>query len=109
MAGNVSNCPRNITVSDHVYVVRDTTFFYHSCFSDQNVIYRVADCVTRIETEQNEPQCAQFCEEFSQVLPSVYFAISFLSLLCCLGVFATYFSFPRLRQSGYSSKVFLYR
>ena len=107
MEGDV--CSRDFNVSDKTYTVRNITFFYDSCFSDRDVIERVADCVVRIETLENEPQCAQFCYEFSTVLPPIYVAISCLSLVCCLGVFATYFSFPRLRQSGYSSRVFLYR
>lgn len=47
-----------------------------------------------------------FCRDFSH-LPTVYFACSCLSALCCFIVFLTFYMFPRL--SGYSSNVFLFR
>lgn len=49
----------------------------------------------------------QFCSDFDQIVPVVYFAFSLLSAVSCLWVVATYKLFPRL--SGYSSRVFLIR
>lgn len=102
-------CAANSSVSNSTYIVRNTTYFHQSCVEERDAVGLVAECIRRIQSAPNEPQCAQFCDEFPRVLPWVYFGISCLSLICCLGVFVTYFSFPRLRQSGYSSKVFLYR
>ena len=103
-------CTANSSVSNSTYTVRNTTYFYQSCVEERDAIGLVVECIRRIgENAPHEPQCAQFCDDFPRVLPWIYLGISCLSLICCLGVFVTYFSFPRLRQSGYSSKVFLYR
>lgn len=102
-------CTANSSVSNSTYTVRNTTYIYRSCVEESDAVELVVECIGRIKNAQHELQCAQFCDKFPGVLPWVYFGISCLSLLCCLGVFVTYFSFPRLRHSGYSSKVFLYR
>ncbi len=52
--------------------------------------------------------CSQFCKEFTS-LPFIYLGVSVVSALCCSLVFLTYLCLPRLRQTGYSSKVFLNR
>lgn len=95
--------------SNNTFMLDNHTYFYQPCVGNSSTaVGYMVDCINRIEST-NETQCAQFCETFPRVLPATYVGISCLSALCCLGVFATYFSFPRLRQSGYSSKVFLYR
>ena len=110
LAMAVDVCNASSTVGNFTFKVLNVTYFYQSCMGrDADAVGLVADCIRRIQTPENEPQCAQFCEDFQRLLPRVYAAISCVSLICCLGVFVTYFSFPRLRQSGYSSKVFLYR
>lgn len=53
--------------------------------------------------------CTQFCHSFRDVLPFTYLGISLVSAVCCVLVFFTYLCMPRLRQTGYSSKVFLNR
>ena len=50
-----------------------------------------------------------FCSEFEKYIPSVYLSFSAVSAVCCCGVFITYFCFPKFKQTGTSSKVFLYR
>ena len=86
-------------------------YFYQPCVgSDDEVAEMVGNCYKCYEKYSNETlSCTQFCDKFPAVLPPIYFGVSFLSAICCLGVVATYFCFPRLRRSGYSSKVFLYR
>ena len=96
----------------NTYVVQKTRYFYQPCVADSNTRYnRVVECLA-CSRNANQPEalrCSQFCDKFESVLPPIYGSISGLSALCCVGVFLTYFSLPRLRQSGYSSKVFLYR
>lgn len=53
--------------------------------------------------------CTQFCSTFDAVLPYTYLGVSVVSAICCMLVFLTYLCMPRLRQTGYSSKVFLNR
>ena len=86
-------------------------YFYQPCVgSDNDAALTVRNCVACYRDYSNRTlSCAQFCDKFESVLPWVYFTVSLVSMICCLGVFVTYCSFPRLRRSGYSSKVFLYR
>ena len=88
----------------------EVEYFYQPCvFSDEEASDTARSCRHCFTNSNRTLSCAQFCDKFGTVLPYVYFSVSLLSALCCLGVFVTYFSFPRLRRSGYSSKVFLYR
>lgn len=97
------------------FMLDNTTYFYQDCvWTLREAVRSMIECLHRIELLKTRPnvtvpQCAQFCVSFSDALPAIYGAFSCLSLLCCLGVFITYFIFPRLRQSGYSSKVFIRR
>ena len=94
----------------NTYVVNKTHYFYQPCVTLIGSSERynlVKDCLTCNRSEAL--RCSQFCDKFESVLPPIYGSISGLSALCCLGVFLTYFALPRLRRSGYSSKVFLYR
>ena len=86
-------------------------YFYHTCtWSIDCVVNLTSDCLNRtVSASSSEIQCAPFCVTFRDALPAIYGVVSCLSLLSCLGVFTTYYVFPRLRQSGYSSKVFLFR
>lgn len=67
------------------------------------------DCASKISANCTNNSCRQFCRDFKDVLPFTYMSFSFVSALCCLIVFGTYFAMPRLRRTGYSSKVFLNR
>lgn len=89
----------------------DVRYFYQPCVgSDEEATLTVRNCKDCYGNYSNQSlACFQFCDKFESVLPLVYFSLSLVSAICCLGVFATYFTFPRLRRSGYSSKVFLYR
>lgn len=73
--------------------------------ANQNMIMFCND----LSLNKTGPQCSLFCDEFPCVIPFVYFGCSILSALCCCLVLTTYFCMPRLRQTGYSSKVFLNR
>lgn len=66
-------------------------------------------CTSRGDDINSSVRCSQFCEDFPSKIPYVYLGFSVLSAVCCILVFLTYFCMPRLRQSGYSSKVFLNR
>lgn len=107
---------RNCNWSDFDYptthVVQNTHYFYQPCVTDlgerYNHIYECLAC-NRNGNQSETLRCSQFCDRFESVLPPIYGGISGLSALCCVGVFLTYFGLPRLRRSGYSSKVFLYR
>ena len=66
--------------------------------------YKCAELITRNCTTD-----VQFCDDFKRILPYIYMAFSCFSALCCVVVFITYFGLPRLRRTGYSSKVFLNR
>jgi hypothetical protein len=91
------------------FTLDGTDYFYQSCsWKRSEVVNTMVDCLHRTE-QDNSTQCAQFCGSFRDILPHVYGTFSCVSLLCCLGVFITYYTFPRLQQSGYSSKVFLRR
>lgn len=117
MVGNATQCSRDLdsNTTDDKFMLNSTTYFYQGCvWKRSDAVSLMIECLHRIElldTSANVtvPQCAQFCGSFRDALPAIYGAFSCLSLLCCLGVFITYFVFPRLQQSGYSSKVFLYR
>ena len=103
----------NMTRND--FMLDKTDYFYQGCsWSRSDVIKTMIDCLNRSDQLNSNPgenitQCAQFCRSFRDTLPHVYGAFSCVSLLCCLGVFVTYYTFPRLQQSGYSSKVFIRR
>ena len=93
-------------------MVNETRYFYQPCvehsFVEGELLDRVRECQDCVNVS-NHSRCFQFCKDFEQILPPLYGSISGLSALCCFGVFLTYFGLPRLRMSGYSSKVFLYR
>ena len=92
------------------YLIGNTTYFYKPCVDSRNVSsVNVHACYQCRGLSNRTVQCAQFCEEFRTILPYVYLVVSCLSALCSLGVFGTYLVLPRLRKTGYSSKVFLYR
>ena len=98
------------------YVVDETCYFYQPCvnnltaeFAEGELLDRVRECLDYNNYSRNHSRCFQFCDGFERILPPIYGSISCLSALCCFGVFLTYFGLPRLRISGYSSKVFLYR
>ena len=90
------------------YVVKEYRYFYQPCVGKGDLIARVRECLV-CNRVSNQSRCFQFCDTFESVLPPIYGGISSLSALCCMGVFLTYLGLPRLRRSGYSSKVFLYR
>ena len=94
------------------YVVQNVYYFYQPCVTDLGERYNhINECLVCNRNLSNQPEtlrCSQFCDKFESVLPPIYGSISALSVLCCVGVFLTYFGLPRLRRSGYSSKVFLY-
>lgn len=94
-----------------VFTIGKVGYFYQPCVgNDNDAAKNVRNCHNCYLNYSNRTVgCFQFCENFETVLPPIYFSLSCLSALCCLGVFVTYFSLPRLRRSGYSSKVFLYR
>ena len=110
-----TQCSPNVTYIKHDnFTLDNTTYFYQSCsWRSSEVIESMISCLRRVElysnTDADVAQCAPFCRSFRDALPHIYGAFSCLSLLCCLGVFMTYYIFPRLQQSGYSSKVFLRR
>ena len=93
------------------YPIGKTHYFYQPCVGSRDeAAQTVKNCWNCYTNYSNQTlACFQFCDKFEAILPPVYFSLSVISALCCLGVFATYFTFPRLRRSGYSSKVFLYR
>ena len=92
------------------YKIDSTLYVHQPCVLSSNQSYNnIKSCHSCERLTNRSVRCAQFCERFGQVLPPVYASISSLSALCCLGVVLTYIIFPRLRQTGYSSKVFLYR
>lgn len=101
------------TVTDTNFTLGNTKYFYQDCsWNVSNVVDKMIDCLNLVDNCGNNvdvAQCAQFCRLFPRALPHIYGAFSCLSLLCCLGVFITYYIFPRMQQSGYSSRVFLYR
>ena len=95
---------------DNNYTIKDQTFFYQSCVSDYKTAAEVVNnCTILKNTSGDSDQCVQFCNRFPEYIPNIYLGVSCLSAFCCMWVFVTYFALPRLRQSGYSSKVFLYR
>ena len=108
-------CSPNVTyIKPDNFTLENTIYFYQSCsWSSSEVVELMIKCLRRVELYSNTgadvAQCAPFCRSFRDVLPHIYGTVSCLSLLCCLGVFMTYYIFPRLQQSGYSSKVFLRR
>lgn len=72
------------------------------------------DCVWNYSAAMNLEKCCgnssrQFCKEFRDIIPYTYMGFSILSSTCCMLVFITYLSMSRLRQTGYSSKIFLNR
>ena len=75
------------------------------CVSNYNKAVNLSSCCNSTWGADN---CSQFCNKFRH-LPQLYLGVSVLSALCCLLVFLTYLCLPRLRQTGYSSKVFLNR
>ena len=88
----------------------EVRYFYQPCVvSDEEVINIARNCRHCFTNSNKTLSCAQFCDKFEAILPPIYLSVSLLSAICCLGVFVTYFTFPRLQRSGYSSKVFLYR
>ena len=94
------------------YIVEETRYFYQPCVNNLSAEYvegELLDLVRECLDCNNHSRCFQFCDGFERILPPIYGSISCLSALCCFGVFLTYFGLPRLRISGYSSKVFLYR
>lgn len=114
MAMDDSQCYPEVTgIVPENFTLDNTSYFYQDCsWRSSDVVDSMIRCLRRVEllnTSADVAQCAQFCGSFRDALPSIYGAFSCLSLLCCLGVFLTYYIFPRLRQSGYSSKVFLRR
>ncbi len=115
MAMDGDECYPNVTDMDIDFTLDNTHYVYQGCcWKRSDVVQAMIRCLHRVElvnsnTSANVTQCAQFCGSFPHILPHVYGAFSCVSLLCCLGVFITYYTFPRLQQSGYSSKVFLRR
>ena len=107
--------PRNVTDTCSVpdnFTLDNTKYFYQDCsWNVSDVVETMIECLNRTNSNNivDVAQCAQFCRSFPHALPHIYGAFSCLSLLCCLGVFITYYIFPRMQQSGYSSRVFLYR
>ena len=71
------------------------------------------DCVwnytAAMDLANNNTTSRQFCKQFKDILPYTYMGFSILSSTCCILVFVTYISMSRLRQTGYSSKIFLNR
>ena len=99
----------NLTTHDF-YNIGNTKYFYLPCVSNRNESYQlIKHCFNCNSSTNSTLLCAQFCDKFEEILPLIYLYFSCLSAVCCLGVFATYLLLPRLRQSGYSSKVFLHR
>ena len=116
MAMDGPECSPNFTDIVPNFTLDDTDYFYQNCsWKRSDAVKAMIDCLNRADQVNSNTsaadiaQCAQFCGSFRDVLPHVYGAFSCVSLLCCLGVFITYYTFPRLQQSGYSSKVFLRR
>ena len=92
------------------YSIDGVSYFHQPCVSSNNQSYQNILHCKGIENASNySMQCSQFCDCFREYVPHVYSSVSAVSALCCLGVFLTYTIFPRLRRSGYSSKIFLYR
>ena len=74
-----------------------------SCVDGYSTAVNISSCCSMVSSN-----CSQFCREFS-ALPYIYQGVSVVSAVCCCLVFLTYWCLPRLRQTGYSSKVFLNR
>jgi len=83
-----------------------------TCQSSYNEAFALlqqnSDCNAN-ETTAETTDCPHFCNYFPEYIPYIYGALSLVSAACCCGVFVTYFFSPRFKQTGTSSKVFLYR
>ena len=82
------------------------TWNYTEAMERAKSLSETANCT---KMNKGEFRTTQFCTTFGDVLPYTYLGISVVSAVCCLLVFLTYFCMPRLRQTGYSSKIFLNR